>query len=79
MLKTKITDKRISIMDKLNAVEIITPEEAHSLCRFCMKPESPHQPHYTLEWSKWPNAEITKLFEQVIGQQVNNNFDYLRA
>lgn len=51
-------------------VSSLTATEASSMCRFCMKRDSPTQPHYTLEWSKWPHADVSKLFERVIGQKV---------
>lgn len=51
-------------------LDALTPELAATLCRFCMQQEQLEEPHYKLEWFKWPNSEVTRLFEQVIGQQV---------
>lgn len=50
-------------------VYTMAPELASTLCRFCMKPEH-GEPHYNLDWYKWPNAEVTRLYEKVVGQQV---------
>lgn len=45
---------------------------ARHLCRLCMcsREQTARQRLAHIEWFKWPSAEITRLYEQVVGEQV---------
>lgn len=48
----------------------LTADEANQMCRCCMKRKLASNTVYSLQ-CMGPNAEVTKLFELLIGEKVN--------
>lgn len=49
-----------------------SPDYARHLCRLCLcsREQTARQRLARIEWFKWPSADITRLYEQVVGEQL---------